>query len=262
MGMSASNSDFVEKLARIGLGSKGILYVSLGILAFMVAFEISGHSNEEADRNGVLVFLRESPGGPVILALLMAGLICYSTWRILEGISITPYKKKLWGKKLRYWASALVYLTVAFTAYKVLNYEQGSDDQHWSQQLFNKDYGKIVLALVALGFAGNGIYQIWYGLSSKYKKHVSGTDIGNSNAGFLAKSGKIGYTARGIVWLIVAYLLTRALLHSNAAEAGDTSKGFAFLETLAFGSYLLGALGLGLVAYGVYNLLRSGFEKF
>ena len=262
MVLSASNKGWVEVLARIGLGAKGILYILLGILAFMAAFEINGKSNEEADRNGVLLFLRDSEGGTILLAVLMAGLLCYSTWRTLEGFSIKPYPKKLWGKKLRYWAGALTYLTVAFAAYKVLNYEQGDDGQHWSQKIFYQDYGSILLLIIALIIAGNGIYQIWYGLSSKFKDHVSGADLGNSNAGFLLKSGKIGYTARGIVWLVIAYILIRAVLHANASEAGDTSKSFSFVETSTYGSYLLGGLGLGLVAYGVFCLLRAGFEKF
>lgn len=262
MGISASNTGWVEKLARIGLGAKGLIYMLVGLLAFMAAFELGGQSNEEADRDGALVFLRDSPGGVVLLAILMIGLLCYSAWRTLEGFSLSTYHKKNWAKKLRYWASALTYLTVAFAAYKVLNYENDNGGQHWSQQIFYKDYGKILIVIIALAIAGNGIYQIWYGLSSKFKNHVSRGDMGNSNAGFLLKSGKIGYTARGIVWLIIAFLLIRAVVHARASEAGDTAKAFSFVETSSYGSYLLAGLGLGLIAYGIFNLLRAGFERF
>jgi hypothetical protein len=262
MGLSATNSGWVEKLARTGLSAKGLVYVLIGVLAFMAAFEIGGHSNEEADRNGALVFLRESPGGTVLLLLLMIGLICYSTWRTLEGFSLSTYHKKNWAKKLRYWASAVTYLSVAFAAYKVLNYEQGNGGQQWSQQIFHKDYGKILIGIIAVLIAGNGIYQIWYGLSSKFKDHVSTGDLGNPHASFILKSGKIGYTARGIVWLIISFLLLRAVWHARASEAGDTSDAFSFVETTAYGSVLLGALGFGLVAYGIFNVIRAFFEKF
>jgi hypothetical protein len=262
MRLSAANNDWVEKLARVGLSAKGLVYILVGVLAFMAAFEIAGHSNEEADRNGALVFLRDSPGGKVLLALLMFGLFCYSSWRTIEGFAVKPYHKKDWGKKLKYWASALAYLTIAFAAYKVLQYEQGSGGKSWVSEAFSKPYGRILVLLVALGIAANGIYQIWYGLSKKYKDHVSRGDIGNSNAGFLVVSGKIGYVARGLVWLIIAYLLVRAVLNAQSSEEGDTTSAFNFVETSAYGSYLLGGLGIGLMAYGLFAILRSFFEKF
>ncbi len=55
------------------------------------------------------------------------------------------------------------------------------------------------------------------------------------NAGYehlLLAAGKLGYVARSIVWLLIAWLFVKAALHTNSAEAGDTGKPFAFLQTL------------------------------
>ncbi len=81
------------------------------------------------------------------------------------------------------------------------------------------------------------------------------------NCELLLKSGKIGYVARGIVWLIIAWLFSKAAWFSNASEAGDTAEAFRFLEEASYGSYLLGALGLGLLCYGIFNFIRAFYEK-
>ena len=126
----------------------------------------------------------------------------------------------------------------------------------------NHSFGQLVIGLAALVLAGVGIYQIYYGLSEKYRKHVQQLNLHSSRSSLLLRAGKAGYISRGIVWLIIAYLLLRAALHNNSSEAGDTGKAFEFIESSAFGSYLLGALGVGLIAYGVFNFIRARYETF
>jgi hypothetical protein len=75
-------------------------------------------------------------------------------------------------------------------------------------------------------------------------------------------AGKLGYVARGIVWVVLAWLFLKAALHANSAEAGDTSKAFSFLQDAAYGSYLLGAVGLGFICYGAFNFIRVRYESF
>lgn len=259
MEMTAGNNKWMERLARIGLGAKGFVYVMVGLLAFMAAFEIAGHTNNDADQEGAMLELRNLPGGGIILALLTGGLLCYSIWRLAEAFS----SRNSGRKKARYVLSALSYLSVAFVAWQVMmhQYRNGSG-QHWSRDFIYDDWGKIAVMAIAVFMAGSGLYQIWYGFSSKYKKRFSGGSLPASSASILLRSGKIGYVSRGIVWLIISYMLSRAVFMARASEAGDTASAFGFVESSSYGSYLLGALGLGLTAFGVFNFLRAGYENF
>jgi hypothetical protein len=63
------------------------------------------------------------------------------------------------------------------------------------------------------------------------------------------------------VWLVIAFLFLRAALYARASEAGNTGKAFQFIETTPYGSPLLGALGVGLIAYGVFNFVRARYER-
>ena len=253
---------WVDTLARIGLIAKGVVYSILGVLAFMAAFELGSQSDANANRNGVFNFIQDAPGGTVLLVLLSGGLICYSLWRFVQAF--TQDKNAKWSKRLLYVFSGLAYLSIAYTAIRLLLHNaQGNSDskQKLAENLMDASYGQWLAGAAALIMAGIGIYQIWYGLSEKYKKHVQRLHD-HTRHSVLLYSGKIGYVARGVVWLIIAFLLAKAALHDNASEAGDSGEAFQLLEKASYGSYLLGALGLGLIAYGVFNFIRARYEQF
>jgi hypothetical protein len=140
--------------------------------------------------------------------------------------------------------------------------EKEDKNQYWVSEILNHSYGEWLLGFGAVIIAAVGIYQISYGVSEKYKKHVQQLDANSNRSNVLLRAGKIGYVSRGIVWLIIAYLLLRAALHKSSSEAGDTGKAFAFIENSSFGSYLLAALGIGLIAYGTFNFIRARYETF
>ena len=91
---------------------------------------------------------------------------------------------------------------------------------------------------------------------------MEGLSLRSEGSSLLLRSGKIGYIARGIVWLLIAWLLGNAAIHANASEAGGTGKAFEFMESTQGGTYLLGALGIGLIAYGIFNFIRARYDHF
>lgn len=265
MSLAITKKPWIQQVARTGLISKGIVYVLLGALGFMAAFEIGGQSNKETDKTGVFHSVKDFPGGMIILILLTAGLVCYSIWRVIQAFSKQGSAEIKWPKRARYFFSGLVYLSLAFTAVKMIfetNKNNGDNNQYWTSQILHHPFGQWMIGLLALLLAGVGIYQVYYGFSEKYMKHVQKLNLHKSGSSPMLRAGKIGYISRGIVWLILAWLMMQAALHNNSSEAGDTGKAFEFIEDSSFGSYLLGALGIGLIAYGVFNFIRARYETF
>jgi hypothetical protein len=255
----------IGKIARVGLIAKGIVYVLLGLLGFMAAFEIGGQSNDDASRTGVFGSIKHFPGGVAALVLLAAGLVCYSIWRGVQAFSNNSSEEKNWSKKFRYFFSGLIYLSFAITAIQMIFHDRDNKEdknQYWASQIMDHSYGPWLVGLASLILAAIGIYQIYYGLSEKYKKHVQELNLQSAGSSLMLRSGKVGYISRGIVWLVIAYLAMRAALDKNSSEAGDTSKAFSFIEDSSFGSYLLAALGIGLLAYGLFNFIRARYETF
>lgn len=265
MNTNMNTASWIKPVARAGLIAKGIVYTLLGTLAFMAAFEIGGQSDGKANKQGVFELVRDE-GGKIVLAILVIGLFCYSIWRIVQtfaGSQENSSQSKATLKKIRYLFSGLAYGSVAILAAGMLfsdkNKSGGSSNSRLAEVL-DKPWGQWAVGLLALVLAGIGIYQVYYGLTEKYRKHVSSLNLHSNASRLLLRSGKIGYVARGVVWIIISWLLMKAALHTNSNEAGDTGKAFQFLENGSYGSFLLGLLGLGLMCYGIFNFIRSRYE--
>jgi hypothetical protein len=261
-----SKSATIKYLGCAGLTAKGIVYCLLGLLAFMAAFHLGGQSAGDTDRTAVFEFLERQTGGKIMLGALAVGLICYTLWRFVQGAmkpSGLDANSKAAAKRIRYIASGMVYGMFAYQIIRRLFAPQsgsGDSSQDAIRELLNKSYGQALVGAIALGLLIIGVYQIYYGLSGKYKKHVSKV-IGIDHGDVLLKSGKIGYVARGLVWLLMSFLFFRSALYSNASEAGNTSKAFEFLKGSSYGSYLLAAVALGLICYGTFNFVRARYEN-
>jgi uncharacterized membrane protein YiaA len=255
-------SGLIPAMARTGLIAKGFVYVILGLIAFMAAFHLK--SNESADRTGSFQFIHDAPGGNIILALLAIGLVCYSLWRFIQAFSNSDsFGRRKFFKRARYFFSGLGYLAVAYSALNFLIHPVRKQDQNQqtASELLNRPFGEWLVGLGAIIIAAIGIYQVWYGLSEKYKNHVQKLNLQEKGTRIILSSGTWGYLSRGIVWLIISFLLLRAALHSAAAEAGDTSKAFEFIRQGTAGSWLCGAIGIGLVIYGLFNFTRARYER-
>ncbi|RPD43843.1 DUF1206 domain-containing protein [Paracnuella aquatica] len=255
----------VQKLARAGYASKGIVYMLLGVLAFMAAFEL-GSASADASRGGVFKMVRDAPAGGTLLLLLAVGLFGYVAWRMVQAFAPAYGHEHKKSKRALYFLSGLGYAGVAVAALNMALGKSssggGNSQQTLAATLLDKPGGQWLVGIVALIMLGTGIYQLYYGWTEQYRKHVNEGQVHTPHASLLVRSGKVGYIARGIVWIILAYLLLRAAMHANASEAGDTSEAFQFLEGSPMGSYLLGAVGLGFVAYGIFNFLRARYERF
>lgn len=260
---------WIAPVAKMGLIAKGLVYCLVGILAFMSAFELGNKQSDDADKKGVFNFIQHQWGGKALLAMIILGLLCYAIWRLVQAIADTENKgKDVKGisRRLRYVFSGLIYSSLAMAGVKMLLHRSGSGSDNSNEtmvsELLQKPFGQWLVGIVAAMMAGNGIYQLYYGFSEKYRKHIRGLHIDSTADAILTRSGKIGYSARGIVWLLIAWLIIKAAIHANAAEAGDTATAFQFLENGAYGSMLLGALGFGLLCYGVYNFIRARYDHF
>ncbi|MDQ3279567.1 MAG: DUF1206 domain-containing protein [Bacteroidota bacterium] len=252
----------VTRIAQAGLLAKGFVYILLGLLAFMAAFELGGKENDSATKAGTFQFAKEMPAGKFLLIAIALGLFCYCVWR---GIQVAREKGKgAWKKKILYLFSGLAYLGFAITALKVVNGDNGNGNGNKAVagELMSKPFGQVLVGIGGLIFAIVGAYQIYYGLSEKYRKHVQGLSLHSTQSSLMLRSGKVGYISRGVVWLVIAFLFFRAALHARASEAGSTGEAFQFIETSPYGSPLLGILGLGLVAFGIFSFVRARYERF
>ncbi|MEJ8756658.1 DUF1206 domain-containing protein [Pontibacter sp. H259] len=264
--MPAPSPEWIRRLAKFGLIAKGVVYCLVGILAFMAAFELGGKSAQSSDKTGVFQFILEQSYGRILLIIVALGLLSYTIWRFVQAFQDTEHNggsAKGIGKRIRYAFSGVVYGALAYYAAKLVMGNGGSNGdsrQTLVRELLEQPFGQWLVGIVALGTAIAGFYQIYLGLSDKYKKNVQNARLKHEVESMMIKAGKIGYVARGIVWIIIGYLFLKAALASNPNKAGGSGSAFSFLENSSYGSYLLGAVALGLLCYGIFMFMRALYQ--
>jgi hypothetical protein len=253
-----------ENIMRFGIATKGFVFVLLGGLTVVAAIGLRGGGN--SDNNGALQYLSGSTVGTLVLALTAAGLIAYVFWRFYQAFADSENKgngKKGVAKRIGYFSSGLIYAFLAFTAFQMLFGNGGGSNggsNSYLAEALSRTYGQIIVGVIAIGYMGKALYQIFRAYTGNYKKKINEQFLDDKTRKLLIVSGIAGYTARGVVIGIIAYLTFRAAWTSNSDEAGGTRDAFEFLQN-EFGAMMLVVVALGLMMYGIFYFLNAKHRR-
>lgn len=260
-----SPAKWTRVAARLGLSAKGVVYCLSGLIALMAALNLGSKSADDAGKEGVFSFIEDQPFGKWLMLAVGLGLICYTAWRWIQAFKDTEHKgsdKGGFGKRFGYFFSGLVYAGLG--VYAINRFlgagKSGGGNEGWLSKLLQQPFGQWLVGIVAAITIGVGLYQIYRAFSGKYKKYVS-RGLHHGAAGWISKVGVVGYTARGIVWLILGWLFIKAALQANSKEANGSEAAFSWLQEGSYGSTLLAAIALGLICYGVFMFLRAKYQE-
>ncbi|HEY4991347.1 MAG TPA: DUF1206 domain-containing protein [Nakamurella sp.] len=81
---AAAGSRSITWLARIGLTARGVVYLLIGALAFLVA----RGAHAEVDQKGALAQVIAKPYGGWLVGLVAVGFGCYALWRLSEAVPL------------------------------------------------------------------------------------------------------------------------------------------------------------------------------
>ncbi|GGF00393.1 DUF1206 domain-containing protein [Hymenobacter cavernae] len=259
-----SPSEGIRTLARFGFAAKGIVYFLLGGLALLAATGIKG--GQTADKQKAVLTIQALPLGRWLLGLVALGLAGYVIWRFVQAVRDTENngsKPVGLAKRLGYAGSGVVYAALALYAGRAALQgaptSSGGDTNR--QTLVAKalalPLGEWLVGAAALATIGIGLYQIYRAYAGKFKKHVDSSSLSSEQKQIVERTGQAGYTARGIVLGILGYFLLQAALNSNSQEVHGTEGAFDLLSSM--GPAVLGIVALGLMAYGVYQIVRARY---
>lgn len=123
------------------------------------------------------------------------------------------------------------------------------------EQLAHHSFGKIVLILLAAGFAA---YAVWRFVQA----YAERPDAEDGPAKVWAK--RAGYAGRGLVYVALTYSTVRILMGSGGGQSQTAKAHHSTAMVLSWpgGRWLVGGAGLGLVGVAVWNLYRGLSRKF
>jgi hypothetical protein len=248
---------WMERLARLGYATEGVVYTLIGLLAAGAAFGTGGRATGQ---RGAFEVVAGSPFGGVLLGLIAVGLLGYSLWRSVQAIA-DPDKEgtdvKALGKRVGYGVSALVYAGLALSAAGLVlgtASDGGRSPDDWTALLLSWPLGQVLVVGVGAAVVGVGLHELYQAYRAKFLEYLKLGEMGEKARRWTERWGRLGIAARAIVFGVVGTFLVRAALQYDPQEARGLGGALQTLAEQPLGPWLLGAVALGLVAYGLFML--------
>lgn len=255
----AESSRTFRTFARAGFAGNGFVHVLIGVIVLIVAFGGDG----ETDHAGALKAVAAAPAGFVALWALAVALFALGIYHLLEGIlAWGGDAARKWGRRVGEWGQALVFIVLGLLAASVaLGAEPDADEsaEVASRGVLSIPGGPYVLGLVGIGIGIGGIAFIVMGIRRSFENKMS-LPSGPLGSGLKAL-GIVGFIAKGVALIILAILLVVAAIRVEPSAAGGLDAAIDALLGLAYGPLLVGAVGGGLIAYGVFCFFRARYAR-
>ena len=255
-------SPWVDRFARFGYATKGLVYVVVGALALGVAIGVGGRTT---DPPGALQEIGEQPFGRVMLGFVAVGLAAYALWRLFEAVADPDGEgRDVSGIAARtgHVAAWLGYSGLAFTAGQlVVTSGGGGSPKDWTASVLSLSFGWVLVLGVGIGVAVYGLHQLYQAYQAQFEEHLKRGQMSNGVGSLITQGGRFGLAARGVVITIVGGFLIEAALRFDPEEASGLGGALQTLLQEPFGPWLLGVVALGLIAYGLLMLAVARYGR-
>jgi hypothetical protein len=260
----AVNTPVVEGLARAGYIARGVVYALIGLLAAQLAFSSGG---KITDQQGAIQMLGAQPFGKILLILVAIGLVGYAMWGVIRAV-LDPLGRgsdtKGLVERAGFLLSGITYgalAVVAFNAGTGVGKASGAGNpQDMSAQLLSKPYGPWLVGILGLFWIGAGVGQLYTAWKADFKKDLK-PNLPASEKLWSERLGRVGYAARGIVFLLIGWFTIQAALTVNPNQAVGFDGALLKLAQQPYGIFLLGIVALGLLCFGIYSMLCARWMR-
>ena len=236
-------------LTRIGFAARGLLYLVIASLVLT-----TGRAEDPA---GALDYLGRG-GGQILMVLMTLGLLAYGLWRFSDAmfdIERHGTDRSAIFERLGAAASGVVHLILAFQAMKLMqgiSSRAENSSQDAAQSVLQFPGGSTLLLIGGLILFAVGIFQFAKAARLSFLKHL---DSQISRQTWVKWTGRLGYAARGIVFLITSVFLLKAGQDEQASEAGGMAEALSWLNS----PWDL-IVAAGLLAFGMFSLIEARFR--
>lgn len=243
----AAESRFLT-LCRLGFVGRGLLYMMIGLL-------VLGTGRTE-DLTGALEYLGHG-SGQLLLIAISAGMAAYGLWRLADaafGMENPGPGGKAHRKRAAAGFIGLIYLYLAYKGLWILLAGRSGDlgAQEKADMVLDLLGGAVFLGLAALVLVGAGLNQLRKAAKCSFLAHLDS----RAERPFAKWLGRIGYAARGVIFIVAGVLVGRSAIDEQSSEAGGMEQALDLLS-----GPVLWAVAAGLILFGIYSIIEGLFRR-
>ena len=263
-GRQATHSTTFEVLTRIGFVARGAIYAIIGVLAIQVAMHAG---NEPTSQRGAMETIRKQPLGHWLLIAVAIGLGAYAAWRFVQAyVGHGPEGGGDQSKFGRIAAagSGCAYAALCVLAVSILLGSSSSSSSNAQKQtagVFGWPAGQWLVGAAGVIFVAIALYQAYKGLSRKFLDEDKTETMGETTKRWFTLLGVVGHLARTVAFGLIGIFLIQAARTYNPSKAVGLDGALARLAHQSYGSFLLGLVAAGLIAFGLFSIAEARYRR-
>lgn len=254
-------------LAFGGYAAKTIVYCLLGILVIGTA--IGNFRQDTPSQKSVFIKLVEQPFGQVILGIVIVGMACYVLWRLsqaLFNIDKLDDSAKDVLKRVFYFVSAIIYASGTYLAIKVFQGARSdgggqNSSEQMSSTLMQQTWGLWLVGLCGVIVILFSFIQFKHAIKSDFMDKFDLHKMSAKAKSAAEKVGRVGFFARGVIYIMVGGFFVSAALAADPEEAGGLRDALNTLMQQSYGQYAVMFIGAGLFLFGIFCAFESRYHK-
>jgi hypothetical protein len=270
--VQAGQSRPFRLLVRTGFVARAVTYGVIGGIALALALG-AGSATATPNQQGALAFIAGAPLGRVALVVVCVGLLAYALWKLgqavfgrgPEGAGSPEAKDRISNA-----AGGVVYLGFFAVAVRILfggstgsggSGGGSSNPAHATAGVLGWPGGPVIVGIAGGVFIAICLYQIYDALRGGFAEDVKTGEMSSEQRRVFMAVGRVGLTARSLVFGIVGYFLLRAAISYNPRDAVGVDGVLARVHREPFGTLLLALVAAGLLVFACYSLFEARYRR-
>lgn len=246
----------VRWIARAGYGARGLVYLAVGAIALNAALEFE-HAR---DVRGAMREISTHAGGQIALVAIAVGLVAYGLWRLVQ--TLLDVDEHGWGLKalavrVGLLVSAVLHISLAWGCIQIaMRWSSGGSrpvEQAVARTL-EWPFGPALVVAAGLAVGGAGVAHLVKAIRGGYRKWF---DASPAVMIWIDPVCRFGLSARGLLFIGMAGFVIYSALTLDPSDARGIEGVMLWVQERAYGRILLGALALGVIAFGSYSVIEA-----
>lgn len=252
---------WLQRAARLGYFAKGAVYLATGFLALRAGL---GGRGKITDSRGAMREWLDQPFGEVLLAIVGAGLFGYAAWKTIQ-FGKNPERGGNGGvfQRAYYGVSAVIHAGLGYSAIRLAlgdgSAAGGDTTRSWTAWLLAQPLGRWLVGIVAVAVLVAGFAQFRTAVNARFRKKL--TSLDGRQRKWVTRLGRLGYSARGVVFALIGLFLLHAAWEADSSEAGGFGEALRTIARQPYGAALLTVTAAGLMAYGALAWVMARYRE-